>query len=401
LVPPKLGQAVGFLEKVKATPEAVAAWGLEKGTKLNLFQKIDIFTKEIEINAARHAMEDAAKSPDGAEYAKLQRDWQPVLGEERFNDTMSALRNGEIRNDNVQQLAFMQLTEMQPVTMSNMPEQYLKMDKGRLLYTLHTFQLQQLDLIRRQIFRKMNTPGERKEGLQNLAGLLAFGMLANFGKDLIQDLITGKPLQVKSGMERTGDSILGLIGLNRYVATRFRTDPVKTIIDTFAPPITQFDAPAHDVNSIGDGRGIETLKLIPVPPFNDLLYYWSPWGKGSTLNAEAAKQDYRKRLGDVRQQAYLAHQSGDTDTAHSLLALYNDRRKQGPGDGRLHPLSYDDLHYPAPSTVKSENDGLKQQAVEAYISQDLTTVHNKLREINKTRRQPVTIEDVKTATAGG
>lgn len=328
---------------------------LELGTKWNLFQKIDLFTKEGELNAAMHFMENAASDPSSERFRRLQRDWQPVIGADRFDDAMNALRRGDVLNENVQSLAFMHLTEMQPVTLSNMPEQYLKMQAGRLWYTLHTFQLQQIDLIRREVARKLRTPGQRIEGLHNLAGLLAFGVLANFGKDLFRDLLTGKPLASTGMLGRTGDAVLGLIGLNRYVALDFKNSPIKTLLDSFLiPPVTQFDAPVHDVMSMGNGRGFESFKLLPVSPVNDLLYYWSPWGKGHTLNADAAKADYRKRLADVREQAYLARQQGDASTARSLLALYNDRRQQGPGDGRKTNLTMGDLIYPPPNSADAK-----------------------------------------------
>lgn len=35
--------------------------------------------------------------------------------------------------------------------------------------------------------------------------------------------------------------------------------------------------------------------------------------------------------------------AGDPEQARYLLSIYNDRRKQGPGDGRKSPLIYADL----------------------------------------------------------
>ncbi|MGB7158219.1 MAG: hypothetical protein WBD40_09155 [Tepidisphaeraceae bacterium] len=388
--PDRFRQAVGTLEKLKASPGTA----LDVGTKYNLFQKIDVLMKETQVNAALHYMGDAAADPASETFRRLQRDWQPVLGEQRFDAAMEALREKNVWNDDVQLLAFAHLTEMQPVTLSNMPAMYLRMQKGRLFYTLHTYQLQQLDHIRRQIIRRLKTPGQRREGLEYLAGLLAFGLLAGLGRDLLKDLINGKDLTHKSFAERSGEAALGLFGLNRYVALRFATNPLETVAESFfIPPMTQFDALAKDVMSMGDDRGFESPRMLPL--VGDLIYFWSPWGKGRTLNAEEAKRIYRERLRDLRREAYLARQEGDHATARDMLKLYNERRTEGPGDGRKEALTFDDLRYPPPSgETREAAKAARAEAAEALRHGDEQAARDALREVNTTRHNPIELDDV-------
>jgi hypothetical protein len=169
---------------------------------------------------------------------------------------------------------------------------------------------------------------------------------------------------------------------------------LETIAESFfIPPVTQFDAIAKDVMSMGDGRGFETPRMLPL--VGDLIYFWSPWGKGRTLNAEEAKRVYRERLRDLRQEAYLARQAGDHATARDMLKLYNARRTEGPGDGRKEALMFDDLRYPPPSDeTRKAAKVAKAEAAEALSRGDRSAARDALKEVNTIRRNKIELDDV-------
>lgn len=71
------------------------------------------------------------------------------------SEIMEALRKNEV-NENIKLILFHKLTQYQPITPSQMPANYLTSGNGRILYTLKTYQLKQIDVI-------------RQEGLKNIS----------------------------------------------------------------------------------------------------------------------------------------------------------------------------------------------------------------------------------------
>jgi hypothetical protein len=116
------------------------------------------------------------------------------------------------------------------------------------------------------------------------------------------------------------------------------------------------------------------------------VYYHAPFGRGSQLNREEANVDYRERLKNLWREAYFARQSGDTETAAFLLRVYNDRRKQGPGDGRIKPLVFADLStLPTTSSERREKQQTKADAVEAARAGRTDEARDLLAEYNEGR----------------
>lgn len=51
---------------------------------------------------------------------------------------------------------FNELAEIQPITLSEMPERYLKHPNGRIMYALKSFTLKQIDVLRKNIVQEWN-----------------------------------------------------------------------------------------------------------------------------------------------------------------------------------------------------------------------------------------------------
>lgn len=312
------------------------------------FSRLDRLGKETRINAAWAAMQAAAKGPKGS---KFEREYRPILGTDRFDAVMKDLRDGK-KTEDVKYLAFLETAKVQPVTLSQMPKKYLDMPNGRIIYTLKTFFVTQLDNLRRQGLRKLRTPGERKDGARYVARLLALGTLMGLGVDILKDLLNGKEINVDQLPERTVDAALGLIGLNRYAIGQASQDPVEAVMNWAIPKFNIISDPVADVYEGVTGKragnptrpavpGLRTVRNLPV--VGDLLYYHAPFGEGFHKKQEAAKAEFRAKLKELRAEAAEAQARGDGPLASQLLAIYNDRRKEGPGDGRKLPLTIPDL----------------------------------------------------------
>lgn len=302
------------------------------------FKAVDRFGKETRINGAFEAMKTAASNPRSQRYKRMKRDYKPVLGDAEFEQVMLDLRNGN-KTEDVKYLLFLDLAKIQPVVTSQMPKKYLDMPNGRIFYSLKTFTMMQLDFVRRDMLRKLATPGERREGLANLSKYIVFFGLMDLGVDLLKDLLRGKDITMAQVPDRAVDTMLAMVGMNRYTVEKAWTSPSDAAINFLAPPLSWIDAPFTDLTS--DTEGLRTVRQIPI--VGELLYYWAPFGRGFNLTREEAKREYRSKLKDLRIEAEKAYRDGDMDLVRKLLTIYNDRRRQGPGDGRKNPLGVSDL----------------------------------------------------------
>jgi hypothetical protein len=302
------------------------------------FKAIDRFGKESRINGALSAFRGAAADATSKAWKDLYNRYAPVLGDAEFRATMRDLRQGN-NTERVRYLLFLDIAQIQPVTLSNMPSRYLAMPNGRILYTLKTFTVMQLDMVRREMIRKIRTPGTRATGVKQLARYAALFGLMDLGVEFLKTWLRGEPIDPDDLPDMSIDSLLALVGLNRYTVEQASVSPTDAALNFIAPPLSWVDAGVQDIMS--SKPGIRSIRNIPI--VGELMYYWAPFGRGNQLNKEEAKRDYRKKLGELRQEAGRALRRGDTAGARQLLLIYNERRKQGPGDGRKTPLSMESI----------------------------------------------------------
>ena len=320
-------------------------WSLRKTG----FKAMDRLGKETRINAALRDLQRVAAGARPAHYNRLKRDYAPVLGADVFNQVMADLRAGRTTED-TKYLLFLDISKVQPLTLSQMPKKYLDMPNGRIIYTLKTFTVMQLDFVRRDMIRKLLTPGQRAEGARNLGRYMVLFTLLGLGVDWIKDWIKGKPTSADQLPDRSVDAVLGAVGLNRYTTEKAWTNPSEAALNYVAPPMSWIDSGWNDVKKLyprdeGTGGkakpGLRTVRYLPL--IGELVYYWAPFGRGNSLTEEEAKKDYRSKLKELRSQAGRALEDGDLAMARQLLTVYNDRRKEGPGDGRTRPLTIQNL----------------------------------------------------------
>lgn len=300
------------------------------------FKAMDRFGKESRVNAAWGAMQAAAKTQNSTAFQELDRAYKPVFGKE-WAATVEDLKAGT-KSENTRYLLFLDVAKIQPLTMSQMPEAYLKLSKGRILYALKTFTLTQLDMVRRDMVRDMTTTGRRAIGYRKFGRYVFLLTLLGFTKDLIIDLIRGKTIKADDIPARAVDAMLACVGLNKYTMENAVKEPVKAAMNFLAPPLSWIDGTWKDITTGGfkkqpgqdesEFAGLRTVRSLPV--IGELLYFWSPLGRGYHMEEDKGKAEYRKKLGELRKEAAIAEQEGDTESARLLIQMYNERRKNGP-----------------------------------------------------------------------
>jgi len=291
-------------------------------TRKTGFQHLDIFGKENRLNGAYQWAQDAARNPNGADFKLMESRYKDMLGD-RWDAAVADLKAGNKTADS-QFIPFLELTRLQPVTKANMPEAYLKTAKGRVLYALKSFMLNQLDFVRRDVVRNLATAGQRRIGLQNMARLIATLSVANFGKDLMVDLIRGKRISAEQVPQRAVDSMLGIIGLSSFLVKKtVEGDPAGALMDFVGPPTPVINDIAHDVGIPFKKQGFKGLATVrTLPGIGDLLYFRTPLGRGYYMNQDEEKKEYTSKLAELRKEADEAEKSGDP-SAKELIALYN------------------------------------------------------------------------------
>lgn len=327
------------------------------------FKTMDRFGKEGRINGAWDAMQAAAKDENSSAFKELEREYKPVFGEKEWASTVEDLKAGR-KTENTRYMLFLDVAKVQPLTMSQMPEKYLKMSSGRILYALKTFTLTQLDMVRRDMVRDALTPGRRRVGLAKLGRYVFLLTLLGFSKDLLVDLIRGKTVKADDMPARSMDAMLATVGLNKYTVDNAAKEPSKAAMNFLAPPISWIDGTWKDITtggmkkSAGDDEskfaGLNTVRSLPV--IGELLYFWSPLGRGFHMEKDKANQEYNSKLAELRKEAEIAMQEGDADSAQFLMQIYNERRRNGP-DGQQ-------AARPKPRiTIATVREGLHRKAV--------------------------------------
>jgi hypothetical protein len=262
---------------------------------------VDNLGKETAINSilAKYQKLSKAKKIEPAFLEILQRtfgdDYQRVLVD---------LQEGFI-SDDVKFLLFNEIADAQPITLSEVPELYLKTGNGKIFYALKTFNIKLLDYFRNQAFSTMAQGIQQNDfkkfslGTGRLLRLAAAYVSVNATADFLKDLIYGRPLEISDTL---WDNILEIVFFDRYSRYRLATEGAFSgLVEKILPPGSIFDNVGKDLYfhyRYGDAllfneelQFFETPRNIPI--VGDPYYYW--FGKGRLKSIEKEKSLEKRR----------------------------------------------------------------------------------------------------------
>lgn len=248
-------------------------------------QKIDAIGKETLINSIINKYRKLASGKNildeqgnivGVSSGDFMRRLENVFGDETAQ-VINDLKSGEV-TENVKYLAFNELLDIQPLKLSEMPEQYLKGGNGRIFYMLKTYTIKLFDVYRNEVFQEMKR--NKVRGIKNLIYLTSSLVLANATADEIKDFVLGRETSLK---DRTVDNLLRLVGFTKWTIYKARMEGLASAtIKTILPPTKFLDSLYKDITKEKEVRDMEVIQSIP---FIGKLYYW--WfGKGSTKSSK-------------------------------------------------------------------------------------------------------------------
>lgn len=165
-------------------------------------------------------------------------------------------RVGEM-SDNMRLMLWHELSDVQPISLAEMPKFYLDHPNLRVLYMLKTFTIKQVDFMRREIFRKFNE-GKYGEASKNLAAFTTFWMMMNGTADGLKSVLTGDEFDINDNMV---ENLMQLTVWSRYSNEQALKEGYgQAVINFVAPPVPFIDKPTLAVT-----RGDPLLALEPVP----------------------------------------------------------------------------------------------------------------------------------------
>lgn len=265
--------------------------GLQKLFKASGFAHIDKFGKQTIINAALIKAQRQSRSTKGVE--KLKEKWGTVFGDD-MSTVIDDLKAGNM-TDNVKLLMWNELSDVQPVSLSEMPKKYLDNPNGRLMYMLKSFTLKQVDVVRRDIVQEAakKGAGNKTRAAGRMLKLATFLGSTNMATGVVKDMLLGKDVDVDEIPERMVWGYLGVYGMGKWGASKFVED--GKLLDRAADMIT----PAAPLIDAAVGASVEAGKDDPdfskqlksVPLVGPMMYYWF-LGGAEKYNEKRKKEKY-------------------------------------------------------------------------------------------------------------
>tara|TARA_R110002073_G_scaffold312423_1_gene483864 strand:+ start:2497 stop:5424 length:2928 start_codon:yes stop_codon:yes gene_type:complete len=268
--------------------------GLSKLFKASGFRSVDKFGKETYINAALIKNKKLVKSEKGIK--KLKEKWGKVFG----NDTeplIADLQAGKM-SENVKLLLFNELSDVQPISLSEMPPKYLESKDGRVFYMLKSFGLKQIDVVRRDIIQEASKKGmgHKIKAVKDMTKLAAYLSGANLGTQTVKDLILGKDVRIDDIPENLVWSFLGVYGLTKYGTEKLISDgkileaglrnisPANPLLESVGKIASELVQEETDYEKIQ-----KQVKNVPIA--GTIMYHWF-LGGAEKYNEKLSDKDF-------------------------------------------------------------------------------------------------------------
>ena len=273
---------------IRNTMEGLMDKGLRKLLAANGFTFMDRLGKETYINADFQARQKMAKDNP----AKLQKELESMFSKEEAKEVMTALKEGNLNNENLQSLLYFDLSAIQPMSMVDMPKFYsLGGGLPKLLYQLKSFALRRANYLytrTQEQFHNAQTPEEYARAATN--ALYFFSLVVGYGaiNNLLKNFLLGRPLDVT---EELIDTMLQNVMFTRFMIKRAKQDPVMTLVNGVLPPAigTANDLWQDTFKVVGGKKEVSQMNIWSRLPVIGKPYYW--WfGGGKAITEKDNKE---------------------------------------------------------------------------------------------------------------
>lgn len=263
------------------------------GLKVTGFTRMDQFMKETNITANfmrfKKIARAAANTPNGRKF----RAEMAYMG---FNDSeiiqlKAALQKGDSNNALVRLALFSRLAETQPLTKAQMPLKQAEDPNTRLLYTMKSFLVNQLNLTNDLYIQQMRTGNKKQkaEAFVNLSKLIVFMAMVGMPIDMLKDLIAGRLGYLP---DYAVNNSLRILGVSKFTAYKIKREGVgATVINYFSPvALQQFVDVSKAFQDLGAGIPVGKTKLPTLAPMSDVINRMFGFTK------QREQREYKRRI---------------------------------------------------------------------------------------------------------
>jgi hypothetical protein len=262
------------------------------------FKRLDRVGKRTFIRSAENRLSKAFKKVGGKGEQKFRKQWGDVYSPEELDAVIDGFRSG-VKNDHTAMHLFHELSDIQPISSLEMPALYLNRPNARIMYTLKSFIIKQMDIARRAAAHDGTAAG-RLEAMKKLANLgVWYGGITGLTEEA-KDFVRGGSFEAEDIPDNFVEAILDLYHLNRYATERTfnRGDIIGWGFEFFKPPLPEMvnivpplfkDVFIDDDSYAAQDRMLKVLRDMPVA--GRIAYGWTPTGSYANEDAEYAQED--------------------------------------------------------------------------------------------------------------
>ena len=253
------------------------------------FKALDRLGKTTFINSAYKRFANLAKSDKGI--AEIRKKYGGMLGEE-FKSTMTDLRAGNI-TDNVKLMLYNELAGVQPINLSQVPLAYLNNPNGRIFYSLKTFAIKQLDVMRRDIIQEFKS-GNQKKAAENLVAYMTIIPMMGATVDETKDFLRGQGMSAEDMPDNYIENLFKVFGGSQYVMDKYvkKGQVGSALGETIAPPLDWINAGSEDIWKVMNGEfpGGDSKVLRELPVIGDVWYNFFGGGLEKAIQFEQKRR---------------------------------------------------------------------------------------------------------------
>ena len=226
------------------------------------FKAVDRLGKNTFLRSSLLKKSNMAKNAKGREV--LAKELRETFGDET-ESVIQDLVNGDV-TDNVKLMLWNDITSYQPISLSQMPVEYLKNPNLRMFYLMKTFGLKQLDLLRNDVVSAAQK-GDKAKAAKALAQYMMIVPTANLTVQEARNFLLDRDsLDADSLPDAFAEAMLRTFFINEYMINRWGKDGdvPSMIASTVAPPIQFYS----DISTalFGVGKSIIAGDIDEIPP---------------------------------------------------------------------------------------------------------------------------------------
>lgn len=325
-----------------------------------LLSYIDTLAKDTFINSTLNKLQHKARMALCCPKEKTSIEFYNYIHDIFGNEAgfvLENLKNKRI-DDNIKYLLYSELSDVQPISLSEMPVNYLTAGNGRIFYMLKTFVIKRFDMFRNDCIREFKK-GKHKKAIKNTVKMFTVFTASCIIMNMIKDSLK---LNEKDYKEYAIDGILSMLGASKFLLNDMtKGNPIKKYIASLLPPLSNlFDDTYNDIKGLKNGTtDIKDLRSIRNIPVVGKAYYTYMGG-----GVEARENKFKKN----RKDEYInAYKFNNVQKENQVLKKLHDK---GWSDEDIDKFTKDTLKSYKSSNTKK----YKQQYIDAIKSQDMNKI---------------------------